>query len=210
MAGQSNPYTPITFSAVLPLKNGIFTVNMHTIKWGWAYLRKKITVNMPPLKSSLIKPSKSMLFFHIWNANFSVTPINSQMYMTNPPRPNQTSSSACWMSPTPRSKLTLTNSMEPFRRSMKKSAPGRPSQTSTPQLQATREHRRTHLERTLKAKTLRSRCTLLSLAAFCLARTPRLWSSYSQLPPHHWTQGHPRKEVLHHSQSASRTTGIGI
>ena len=26
---------------------------------------KKITVNMPPLKSSLIKPSKSMLFFHI-------------------------------------------------------------------------------------------------------------------------------------------------
>ena len=57
---------------------------MHTIKWGWAYLRKKITVNMPPLKSSLIKPSKSMLFFHIWNANFSVTPINSQMYMTKP------------------------------------------------------------------------------------------------------------------------------
>ena len=45
---------------------------------------KKITVNMPPLKSSLIKPSKSMLFFHIWNANFSVTPINSQMYMTKP------------------------------------------------------------------------------------------------------------------------------
>ena len=100
MAGQSNPYTPITFSAVLPLKNGIFTVNMptppvgggvgiftvkmHTIKWGWAYLRKKITVNMPTLKSSLIKPSKSMLFFHIWNANFSVTPINSQMYMTKP------------------------------------------------------------------------------------------------------------------------------
>ena len=35
-------------------------------------------------KSSLIKPSKSMLFFHIWNANFSVTPINSQMYMTKP------------------------------------------------------------------------------------------------------------------------------
>ena len=63
---------------------GIFTVKMHTIKWGWAYLRKKITVNMPPLKSSLIKPSKSMLFFHIWNANFSVTPINSQMYMTKP------------------------------------------------------------------------------------------------------------------------------
>ena len=84
MAGQSNPYTPITFSAVLPLKNGIFTVNMHTIKWGWAYLRKKISVNMPTLKSSLIKPSKSMLFFHIWNANFSVTPINSQMYMTKP------------------------------------------------------------------------------------------------------------------------------
>ena len=63
---------------------GIFTVKMHTIKWGWAYLRKKITVNMPTLKSSLIKPSKSMLFFHIWNANFSVTPINSQMYMTKP------------------------------------------------------------------------------------------------------------------------------
>ena len=39
---------------------------------------------MPPLKSSLIKPSKSMLFFHIWNANFSVTLINSQMYMTKP------------------------------------------------------------------------------------------------------------------------------
>ena len=39
---------------------------------------------MPTLKSSLIKPSKSMLFFHIWNANFSVTPINSQMYMTKP------------------------------------------------------------------------------------------------------------------------------
>ena len=30
---------------------------------------------MPPLKSSLIKPSKSMIFFYIWNANFSVTPI---------------------------------------------------------------------------------------------------------------------------------------
>ena len=28
MAEQSNPYTPITFSAVLPLKNGIFIVNM--------------------------------------------------------------------------------------------------------------------------------------------------------------------------------------
>ena len=41
MAGQSNPYTPKTFSAVLPLKNGIFTVKMHMIKWGWAYLRKK-------------------------------------------------------------------------------------------------------------------------------------------------------------------------
>ena len=39
---------------------------------------------MPTLKTSLIKPSKSMLFFHIWNANFSVTPINSQMYMTKP------------------------------------------------------------------------------------------------------------------------------
>ena len=39
---------------------------------------------MPPLKSSLIKPSRSMLFFHIWNANFSLTPINSQMYMTKP------------------------------------------------------------------------------------------------------------------------------
>ena len=39
---------------------------------------------MPPLKSSLIKPSKSMLFFHIWNANFSLTPINSLMYMTKP------------------------------------------------------------------------------------------------------------------------------
>jgi len=94
MAGQSNPYTPITFSAVLPLKNGIFTVNlhaiknaydrMHAIKWGGIFTWKKITVNMPPLKSSLIKPSKSMLFFHIWNANFSVTPINSQMYMTKP------------------------------------------------------------------------------------------------------------------------------
>ena len=35
---------------------------------------------MPPLKSSLIKPSKSKLFFHILSANFSVTPINSQMY----------------------------------------------------------------------------------------------------------------------------------
>ena len=45
---------------------------------------KKITVNMPPLKSSLIKPSKSMLYFHISNANFSVTPINYQMYMTKP------------------------------------------------------------------------------------------------------------------------------
>ena len=39
---------------------------------------------MPPLKSPPIKPDKSMLFFHIWNANFSVTPINSQMYMTKP------------------------------------------------------------------------------------------------------------------------------
>ena len=28
MAGQSNPYTPITFSAVLPLKNCIFIINM--------------------------------------------------------------------------------------------------------------------------------------------------------------------------------------
>ena len=28
MAGQSNQFTPITFSAVLPLKNGIFTANM--------------------------------------------------------------------------------------------------------------------------------------------------------------------------------------
>ena len=28
MAGQSNQFTPITFSAVLPLKNGIFIVNM--------------------------------------------------------------------------------------------------------------------------------------------------------------------------------------
>jgi len=28
MAGQSIPYTPITFSAVLPLKVGIFIVNM--------------------------------------------------------------------------------------------------------------------------------------------------------------------------------------
>ena len=57
---------------------------MHTKKWGGADLRKKITVNMPTLKSSVIKPSKSMLFFHISNENFSVTPINSQMYMTKP------------------------------------------------------------------------------------------------------------------------------
>ena len=28
MAGQSNPFTPITFSALLPLKVYIFTVNM--------------------------------------------------------------------------------------------------------------------------------------------------------------------------------------
>ena len=28
MAGQSNQFTPLTFSAVLPLKNGIFTANM--------------------------------------------------------------------------------------------------------------------------------------------------------------------------------------
>ena len=64
MAGQSNPYTPITFSAVLPLKNGIFTVNMPTppVGGGWhiygknaydkmglgIFTRKKITVNMPP------------------------------------------------------------------------------------------------------------------------------------------------------------------
>ena len=39
---------------------------------------------MPPLKSSPIKPGKSMLFFHIWSANLSVTSINSQMYMTKP------------------------------------------------------------------------------------------------------------------------------
>ena len=39
---------------------------------------------MPPLKSPPIKPGKSMLFFHIWNVNFSVTSINSQMYMTKP------------------------------------------------------------------------------------------------------------------------------
>ena len=39
---------------------------------------------MPPLKSPPIKPDKSMLFFHIWNANFSVTSINSQIYMTKP------------------------------------------------------------------------------------------------------------------------------
>ena len=54
------------------------------IKWGGHIYGKKITVNMPTLKSSLTEPSKSMLFFHIWNANFSVTPINSQMYMTKP------------------------------------------------------------------------------------------------------------------------------
>ena len=37
MAGQSNPYTPITFSAGLPLKNGIFTVNMPNplVGGGW-------------------------------------------------------------------------------------------------------------------------------------------------------------------------------
>ena len=29
------------------------------------FTEKKIIVNMPPLKSSPIKPSKSMLFFHI-------------------------------------------------------------------------------------------------------------------------------------------------
>ena len=28
MAGQSNPFTPITFPALLPLKVSIFTVNM--------------------------------------------------------------------------------------------------------------------------------------------------------------------------------------
>ena len=73
MAGQSNPYTPITFSAVLPLKNGIFAVNMPT----------------PPV-GSLIKPSKSMLLLQIWNANFSVTPINSHMYMTKPKQVQKT------------------------------------------------------------------------------------------------------------------------
>ena len=31
-----------------------------------------------------------MLFFHIWNANFSVTPINSQMYMTKPKQVQKT------------------------------------------------------------------------------------------------------------------------
>ena len=57
-----------------------------TYRGGGHIYGKKIIVNMPPLKSSLIKPMlcKSMLFFHIWNANFSVTPINSQMYMTKP------------------------------------------------------------------------------------------------------------------------------
>ena len=43
MAGQSNPYTPITFSAVLPLKNGIFTVNMPTPpgRWGGGHIYGK-------------------------------------------------------------------------------------------------------------------------------------------------------------------------
>ena len=39
---------------------------------------------MPPLKKSLIKTAKYMLLFDIWNATFSVTLINSQMYLTKP------------------------------------------------------------------------------------------------------------------------------
>ena len=72
--------TPNIFSSSATKKWQKYT---HTQGGGHIY-GKKITVNMPTLKSSLIKPSKSMLFFHIWNANFSVTPINSQMYMTKP------------------------------------------------------------------------------------------------------------------------------
>ena len=66
-------------SAIL-LKWGIFTV-----KWGGGIFTEIIfTVNMPPLKNSLTKTGKTMLFFYIWNATFSVTSINSQIYMTMP------------------------------------------------------------------------------------------------------------------------------
>ena len=66
-------------SAIL-LKWGIFTV-----KWGGGIFTEIIfTVNMPPLKISLTKTGKTMLFFYIWNATFSVTSINSQIYMTMP------------------------------------------------------------------------------------------------------------------------------
>ena len=47
---------------------------------------------MPPLKNSPIKTGKSMLFFYIWNATFSVMLINSQIYMTTPKQaPNKLS-----------------------------------------------------------------------------------------------------------------------
>ena len=66
-----HPFYRTVISVILPPQavwgGGIFTVKMHTVKWGGHIYGKKITVNMPPLKSSLIKPSKSMLFFHIWS-----------------------------------------------------------------------------------------------------------------------------------------------
>ena len=103
MAGQSNPFTPITFSALLPLKVSISTVNMppptdtavlvkggghiygifFTKMGGWGIFTEiMFTVNMPPIKNSPHKTGKSMLFFTFEIPLFSVMSINSQIYMT--------------------------------------------------------------------------------------------------------------------------------
>ena len=69
-------------------EGGIFTVK----GGGGIFTEIIFTVNMPPLKNSPIKTGKSMLFFYIWNATFSVMLINSQIYMTTPKQaPNKLS-----------------------------------------------------------------------------------------------------------------------
>ena len=110
MAGQSNPFTPITFSALLPLKVSISTVNMppptdtavlvrgghiygnfFTKMGGWGIFTEiMFTVNMPPIKNSPHKTGKSMLFFTFEIPLFSVMSINSQIYMTKPKQARKT------------------------------------------------------------------------------------------------------------------------
>ena len=67
-------------------EGGIFTVK----GGGGIFTGIIFTVNMPPLKNSPIKTGKSMLFFYIWNATFSVMSINSQIYMTMPKQAQKT------------------------------------------------------------------------------------------------------------------------